>query len=82
MAIASCPVPVITAIGHEIDRSIADEVAHLSCKTPTAAADFLVGRVQNAASRVRQAGEALVRLAERRLAEAALESTKKPPPNQ
>jgi len=43
--IARCPVPVITAIGHEIDRSIADVVAHHACKTPTAAAGDLVDRV-------------------------------------
>ena len=42
VAIARCPVPVITAIGHEIDTSIADLVAHHACKTPTAAAEFLV----------------------------------------
>ena len=30
-AIATCPVPVLTGIGHEVDRSVADEVAH----TPT-----------------------------------------------
>lgn len=52
VAIAGCPVPVITAIGHEIDRSIADLVAHHSCKTPTAAAEFLVDRIEAAADRV------------------------------
>ena len=38
--IAQCPLPVVTAIGHEIDRSIADLVAFHSCKTPTAAATW------------------------------------------
>jgi exodeoxyribonuclease VII large subunit len=41
-AIAACPVPVLTGVGHEIDRSIADEVAHRSEKTPTACANALV----------------------------------------
>ena len=41
-AIASAPVPVVTGIGHEIDRTIADEVAHEAQKTPTAAAAFIV----------------------------------------
>jgi exodeoxyribonuclease VII large subunit len=41
-AIAACPVPVLTGIGHEIDRSIADEVAHTAEKTPTACAHALV----------------------------------------
>lgn len=41
-AIANAPVPVVTGIGHEIDRTIADEVAHEAQKTPTAAAVFIV----------------------------------------
>ena len=44
-AIAAMPVPVLTGIGHEIDRSIADEVAHTAFKTPTAVADHLIDRV-------------------------------------
>ncbi len=45
MAIANCPKPVFTGIGHEVDRSIADEVAHTACKTPTACADEVIGIV-------------------------------------
>ncbi len=41
-AITEMPVPVVTGIGHETDRTIADEVAHTSVKTPTAAASLLV----------------------------------------
>ena len=37
-AIAGLGVPVVTGIGHETDRSVADEVAHSAHKTPTAAA--------------------------------------------
>lgn len=44
-AIATCPIPVLTGIGHEIDRSIADEVAYDAHKTPTACAQFLIDRV-------------------------------------
>jgi exodeoxyribonuclease VII large subunit len=44
-AIAAAPVPVLTGLGHEIDRSVADEVAHTSLKTPTACAAHLVTRV-------------------------------------
>jgi exodeoxyribonuclease VII large subunit len=44
-AIAAMPVPVLTGIGHEVDRGVADEVAHTSCKTPTACAQVLVERV-------------------------------------
>jgi exodeoxyribonuclease VII large subunit len=44
-AIAAAPVPVLTGLGHETDRSVADEVAHTSLKTPTACASFLVRAV-------------------------------------
>jgi exodeoxyribonuclease VII large subunit len=44
-AIAACSVPVLTGIGHEVDRSVADEVAHTAAKTPTACAALLVARV-------------------------------------
>jgi exodeoxyribonuclease VII large subunit len=44
-AIAMCPLPVFTGLGHEIDRSVADEVAHTALKTPTACAAALVERV-------------------------------------
>lgn len=37
-AIAASPLPVVTGIGHEIDRTVADEIAHTAHKTPTAAA--------------------------------------------
>jgi exodeoxyribonuclease VII large subunit len=43
--IATLSVPVLTGIGHEVDRSIADEVAYESFKTPTAVAAALNARV-------------------------------------
>jgi exodeoxyribonuclease VII large subunit len=41
-AIAQMSLPVIVGIGHEIDETVLDAVAHLSLKTPTAVADFLI----------------------------------------
>ncbi len=45
LAIATSPLPVLTGLGHEIDRSVADEVAHRSLKTPTACAGALIESV-------------------------------------
>jgi len=67
-AIATCPLPVLTGIGHEIDRSVADEVAYRALKTPTAVAQFLAERVERfleelrgRAVDIRLASEALLR---------------------
>jgi len=45
-SIARCSLPVLTGIGHEIDLSVADEVAFESHKTPTACAVALIDRVR------------------------------------
>lgn len=41
-AVATLPIPVFTGIGHDIDETVLDLVAHASLKTPTAVADFLI----------------------------------------
>lgn len=40
--IAQFPLPVVTGIGHDKDMSVADMVAHTSCKTPTAVATLFM----------------------------------------
>jgi exodeoxyribonuclease VII large subunit len=41
-AVASCPVPVVSAIGHDSDRPLCDEVADLRCGTPSIAAAAVI----------------------------------------
>lgn len=78
VAIANSPVPVLTGLGHEVDRSVADEVAHTSFKTPTACAQALVQsavdfrrRADRAFDGVLATSRERVDVAERRLAERA-----------
>jgi exodeoxyribonuclease VII large subunit len=47
MAISKCSHPVFTGIGHEIDTSIADIVAHTAHKTPTACAQSVIAIVES-----------------------------------
>ena len=62
-AIARSPVPVISAVGHEIDFTIADFVADIRASTPTAAAEMVVEKEQAFADRidnlVRRAGQTI-----------------------
>ena len=70
-AIATSPLPVFTGLGHEIDRSVADEVAHSSLKTPTACAAALVEHVNAFQSDVERVWSAIDRRAARVVREAS-----------
>lgn len=43
-AVAQFPLPVLTGIGHDVDETVLDMVAHSALKTPTAVADFMINR--------------------------------------
>jgi exodeoxyribonuclease VII large subunit len=51
-AIAGSPVPVISAVGHETDVTIADFVADLRAPTPSAAAELVVARKDEFRTRI------------------------------
>jgi exodeoxyribonuclease VII large subunit len=69
-AIAASERAVVVGVGHEVDRSVADEVANTSAKTPTAAAALLVDAVSGFDAAVEQASARLVALVDDRLATA------------
>ena len=56
-ACAQFPLPIITGIGHERDDTVLDTVAHTRVKTPTAAAECLIARMDEAADRLQQLSE-------------------------
>ena len=73
-ACAQFPLPVITGIGHERDDTVLDSVAHTRVKTPTAAAELLISRMDEAAdelaylaSRLRESASAFLEREQRRL---------------
>ncbi len=70
-AIAASPVPVVSAVGHEIDFTIADFVADLRAPTPSAAAEILSA---DSAELVEHLGQLSVRL--RRSVESRLEASR------
>lgn len=51
-AVASCPVPVITGIGHEPDNSICDDVSDRRTSTPTAAAESVAPALDEIVSQI------------------------------
>jgi exodeoxyribonuclease VII large subunit len=65
-AVATLDVPVFTGIGHDIDRSVADEVAHASYKTPTACAHAVVADVRALEHRTAAAWAGIVAVARHR----------------
>lgn len=68
-AIAACKKPVISAVGHETDFTIADFVADLRAATPSAAAEQVVQQQEELHSAMESYRDRMTRLLERRIAE-------------
>ncbi len=60
-AITACPVPVVSAVGHEVDVTISDLVADRRAPTPSAAAEAVVPDAQELLGQLRRAPERMGR---------------------
>ena len=59
-AIFLCPVPVISAVGHEIDFTIADFVADIRASTPSVAAEMVIEKEQSFEERIQNLEKRIV----------------------
>ncbi len=50
--VAQFPLPILSGIGHDRDETVVDLVAHLSLKTPTAVAAYLISLLDNEAAQL------------------------------
>ncbi len=68
--IAQFPLPVLTGIGHHKDTSVADMVAAVPLKTPTAVAEYIVARAREFEEYITSAGERIASFASEEVARA------------
>lgn len=70
-ALAACRLPVVTAIGHEVDHTVADDVADVVAPTPSAAGQLIVPDREVILQRLRELTDRSARAMRARLHEAS-----------
>ena len=66
-AVAACPVPIVSAVGHEQDTPLCDLAADVRASTPTMAGKLVVPELSELSSMLDRARESLARCARRTL---------------
>ena len=73
-SVAACPIPIISAVGHETDSGLTDLVADLRAATPSQAAEIvtpdlpeMIGRLTQLEARILSRADTLISLAQQRL---------------
>lgn len=59
-AVAQFPIPILSGIGHDRDRSVLDHVAHRDFKTPTAVAEFLLAEAYHELLSLQQTQQTII----------------------
>ena len=72
-AIADCPIPIVSAVGHEVDFTIADFVADVRAPTPSGAAEIVVPSQRDWLQRINALAVRIGRIGERKVEDRAQE---------
>ncbi len=70
-AIVDCPIPIVSAVGHEVDFTIADFVADVRAPTPSGAAEIVVPDQRDWMRRIATLSARLARVGERNVEDRA-----------